>query len=254
MSRMKAIILAGGKATRLYPTTLIMPKQLIMIDGYPVIHYVLRHCLDNGVKEVIICLSDRTLKTEFSHALEGRYADLDIDYSVSPGAFGTSGRILAAARTFDDRTFITYYGDLITSFSLRDMIAQHTRNRKKPICTLAVTDSKEMEFGVAGFESDSGRISSFVERPKMRTISSFKVNVGISVCNRDSVGYCAESADFYGDTIPAMLSGGETVCGYTVDEFIDVGTFSSIEKARTLLAHSRRKRATREPRGKTPHE
>ena len=42
---MKALILVGGKATRLYPTTLIMPKQLIMIDGFPVIHYILDHCL-----------------------------------------------------------------------------------------------------------------------------------------------------------------------------------------------------------------
>ena len=232
---MKVIILAGGKATRLYPTTLIMPKQLVMIDGYPVIHYLLRHCLSNGIRDVTICLSDLALKSEFSHALEGRYKGLALSYSITPESYGTAGRISAAARTLRAEAFVVYYGDIISTFPLARMLRHHRNNRNKPICTLAVTKDVEVEFGVASVEIDSNRISKFVERPKISAISNCYVNVGVAVCDSRVIAFCKNRADFFRDTIPEMISKGEMVCAFQIARFIDIGTFNSIDSARDFL-------------------
>ena len=237
---MRAIILAGGKATRLYPTTLIMPKQLVMINGYPVIHYVLQHCAINGIREATICISDRGIQREFVNALEGRYPQMTIDFSISPRSFGTAGRIQEALKKFSDGTYVAYYGDIITDFSLRDMIKRHQKDSRKPICTLALNGKKEIEFGLAKFETDSSRVSKFLEHPKISKISPFKVNVGISVCERRTSKFCLPGSDFYRDAIPAMISHGDFVLGYPIANFIDVGTFRSIEVAKKLLSNKSR--------------
>lgn len=244
---MKALVLAGGKATRLYPMTLIMPKQLIMINGYPVIKYIIDHCRNNGINGIVVCMSDNSFKYQFYNALpQDMYPGMTIEYSVSPESFKTSGRILAAREFMTEDDFVVYYGDIITEFNLRSLIDFHRKQTRKNgcICTLATIGSKELEYGVALQKDKVSRITYFKEGPRISDISDFRVNVGISVCNKGVLQYCQEKSDFYGDVIPHMIEQGEYVYGYEIDKpFIDIGTLKAIEKATKTMRRRRQELA-----------
>ena len=218
---MKALILVGGKATRLYPTTLLMPKQLIMIDGFPVIHYILDHCLKNSIDNVIICMSNSVSHTQFYNAIGTKYKNLKIDYAI-----------LSARKYVKHESFVVYYGDIITTFNLSEMIQRHNKLNVKNNCiaSIAVTNNTTLEQGLTKSEKKTSRIIEFIERPKIKAISDFSINVGISVCSNKVLNYCTNKGDFYKDTVPLMIKKREFLSKYDITDFIDIGTFSNIEK------------------------
>lgn len=229
---MKALILAGGKATRLYPITLYMPKQLIMINGHPVIYYIMDHCAKNGVSEFIIC-TDLAKKKHFFNALGNvSRLGLDIQYSTAPERYSTAGRVLRAKKLLgNEDNFVVYYGDIITGFDMKSMIGFHEVMVAQDTCiaTMGVTNSSQVAFG-GGFMENNGRINSFMEKPKISEISNFVINIGIGVYNSRIFKYCRPEADLAGNVIPSAIKNGENVYGFNVDEpFYDVGTFASIE-------------------------
>jgi NDP-sugar pyrophosphorylase family protein len=234
--------MAGGKATRLYPMTLFIPKQLIMINGHPVIYYIIKHCKDNGISEFVLCISGNHFKRHFYNALgDGSFLGVKIEYSVAPQSIKTAGRILRAKDFIDSDNFVVYYGDIITNFNLSSMIKFHESMvlRNKCICTLAMSKSASLEVGVGMEEKGTSRIICFKEKPRVSDISIFKVNVGIAVCNLRILDYCTENTDLFSDAVPRMIEQNEYVCSYVIDEpFYDIGTFSNIEK---VLKTTRRK-------------
>ncbi len=239
---MKAFILAGGKATRLYPMTLIMPKQLIMINGFPVIKYILDHCMKNDINEIVLCISDNSFVNQFQNAISTKlYPNLNIDFSIAPESFNTGGRLFAAKDFMDEDDFVVYYGDIITDLNLRAMINFHKMQSKKGCeCTLATVGTKELECGVALQKEKISKIKIFKERPRISDISDFKINVGISVCNKNVIKYCQEKSDFYSDVIPELIKVGKTVYGYEVDKpFIDIGTLKAIEDANKSMKQNK---------------
>ena len=240
---MKTIILAGGKATRLYPITLYVPKQLIMLNGYPMIHYVIKHCKSNGIKNMVLCISD-THKSDFVNALgDGKYMKTNIEYSVAPEHYGTAGRILHAKKLIgNDDDFIVYYGDMITNFNLKSMIKFHNSmsSDESHICTLAMSGSRKCDFG-GGFEiKGTHKIIKFTEKPKVSEISNFKVNTGIGIFKRKILQYCQKKGDLNGDVLPRAIKNGKSVYCFTIKEpFYDIGTFAVID---TLLKEIRRQK------------
>lgn len=228
---MKALILAGGKGTRLYPITLYMPKQLIMINGYPVIYYIMDHCVKNGVSEFIICI-DLAKKEHFFNALGdvSRFG-LDVQYSIASERYNTAGRVLHAKKLIkNEDNFIVYYGDIITDFDLKTMIHFHEAMVAQDNCiaTMGVTNNSQVSFG-GGF-MNNGRIVSFREKPKISEISNFFISIGIGVYNSRIFKYCRPEADLAGNVIPSAIKNGENVYGFKIDEpFYDIGTFANIE-------------------------
>ena len=240
---MQALILAGGRASRLYPLTLCMPKQLIMVNGYPVIHYIMEHCRNNGVEDVILCISDNPMKFDFFNAIgDGKRNGVKVSYSIGPDSLGTGGRLILASNLITDDDFVVYYGDIITLFDLREMIDFHRIRCSKVGCiaTLAVCNKVRLECGVVMNHRNSQRVMDFRERPKVAEITDCKINVGIAVCNKRLLRYCRDDCDLFGDVIPSALEAGETVSSYDIrDVFYDIGTFRSLEKVAQILRQNR---------------
>jgi NDP-sugar pyrophosphorylase family protein len=238
---LKALILAGGKATRLHPLTLHMPKQLIMIDGRPVIHYIIDHCKKNGIRDFILCTSE-SLKADFKNALgHGEALGVNIQYSIKPDWLGTAGRIVSARHQIVGEDFLVYYGDIVTSFDLKPMIEFHKRlaEQKNCICTLAVSRDKVLEIGlVLSEEGGSHRITQFKEKPRVSEVSDFRVNAGIAACSSRIFSYCGLKDDLFHDVLPELISDDQLVSSYLIrGPFFDIGTFSSIEQIARKLRH-----------------
>jgi NDP-sugar pyrophosphorylase family protein len=235
---MKVMVLAGGKATRLYPLTLHTPKQLLMLNGFPMIYYLLDHCKRNRIRDFIICVNPEH-KTHFINALgSGSFLGVNISYSVSPEDFGTSGRILSAKNLLKgEDDFIVYYGDIICNLNLESMIKYHHERRRADNCvaTQAITNSSFVSFGGC-FKDSNNRILSFREKPRISEISDFHVSIGIGVYDSRIFKYCKPKDDLARETIPHALEKGEHVYGFPVKvPFYDIGTFSSIQEASEVI-------------------
>ena len=236
---MKAIILAGGRATRLYPVTLYMPKQLMMINGYPAIYYIINHCKINGINNFVMCISDNGLKEHFYNALgNGSHLGTKLTFSVAPDYVGTAGRMLGASKFIKDQDFVVYYGDIITTFDLKRMIQFHNKLRKQNncICTIAISSSKLLEFGVCSQMDGTSKVLEFKERPHMSEISRFKVNCGIAVCNKRILDHCKKNEDLFRHTLPRMIKKREFIASYDIqNSFYDIGTYANIEHILSAL-------------------
>ena len=131
---MKAVILAGGLGTRLKPYTNSLPKPMLPLGEKPILEHLIEWVRKNGVKEIVLCVSYLRKKIE-DYFGDGEKFGVKIEYAISKKPLATAGQ-LKTAEKFIDGTFVCIYGDSIYNFSLRNMIAQHTKN--KSIVTMSL--------------------------------------------------------------------------------------------------------------------
>jgi NDP-sugar pyrophosphorylase family protein len=164
---MKAIILAGGKGSRLRPYTFVLPKPLIPVGGSPVIEILLKWLCRNGVNNVWITIG------YLGHLIRslcgnGSQWGMEITYSEEPEPLGTIGPLLLIRDQLKE-TFLVVNGDLITDLDLRTFISFHKERRG--LITIAVTE-KNVKVDLGILESADGRVTTFREKPVMKFYAS----------------------------------------------------------------------------------
>src|SRR5512135_2019181 len=115
---MKAVVLAGGRGTRLAPYTHILPKPLMPIGEMPILEVLLRQMKRAGVNDVVLTVGHLAalLRSYFGN---GEQWGLCIDYSYEDMPLGTAGP-LASVQGLDD-TFLVTNGDVLTTLNLRKL-------------------------------------------------------------------------------------------------------------------------------------
>jgi len=173
---LKAVVLAGGYATRLRPISYALPKLLFPVLGKPMIYWTLDLLDGIGVTEVLLGVNylAETLRARVGSS----YQRMRINYSLESQELGTAGPIkLAAANTEMNQTFIAMNGDVIAQIDLRDMLRQHQQSGA--LITDALHEVKDpSRFGVVQMDAQN-RIELFVEKPGPRAAPSRLVNAGI---------------------------------------------------------------------------
>jgi mannose-1-phosphate guanylyltransferase len=225
---LKAAILAGGAGTRLYPITAYVPKSLIPIGSRYVIEYILEYLKHYNVRDIVMLISAKESDLLRNHLGDGKRFGVNIEYSVAE-RIGTAGALGAAASLLGDR-FLVYYGDVLTDMNLAEMIEFHESMRAT--CTIAMTTSVPMEYGVARV-ADDGRVTYFEEKPILK---EYPISMGILICNRDVLPYCTPNTDISHEVVPQLLKDEKPVFAYlTSKRHYDIGTFKNLEEARTLV-------------------
>src|SRR5207237_530377 len=142
---MQAVILAGGKGTRLRPYTTVLPKPLMPVGDYPILEIILRQLKRADVTRVVLAVG------YMSHLFEAFFQDgqrygLEISYSFETEALGTAGPLGAIVDALDE-DFLVLNGDLLTTFSYRNVFAHH--KRVDAAATIgAFRRSVDIDFGV----------------------------------------------------------------------------------------------------------
>ncbi len=228
----KAMILAGGKGTRLMPLTSMTPKVLLPIGGVPLIKYQISWLKRNGISDIAINLHH--LGNKITNYLgDGSRFGVRIAYSYEYTLLGTAGAVKRMEGFFDGG-FIVVYGDILTDFNLSQMVSFH--RVKGSLATLAVFSvSNPWEVGVVQIEED-GRITSFVEKPDCGSTVSNLGSGGIYIMEKEVLKYipCESSSDFAYDIFPKLLENGRRIYGYMLtseDYLIDIGTIEKYAKA-----------------------
>src|SRR5688500_15184156 len=180
---MKAILLAGGKGTRLRPLTLHTPKPVVPIFDRAFLHYqidLLRQLPE--VDEVILSLNYQPRRIEDVFG-DGTGTGVKIRYVVEPSPLGTGGAIRYAAQGVDD-TLVVFNGDVMTSVDVKAVVKLHRQHQAKAAIVLTPVDNPSA-YGLVETESD-GRIRRFLEKPNPDEITCDTINAGIYVLEPDT--------------------------------------------------------------------
>jgi NDP-sugar pyrophosphorylase family protein len=224
----KAAILAGGAGTRLQPLTEYVPKSLLPLGSRYLIEHVIDYLRANGIREVIMLVSDHEVELIRNHLNDGHRFGVQVEYSIAK-RIGTAGALKAAEDLLGER-FVVYYGDVLTRMNLKAMIEYH--NSKKAIVTLAMSTSVPIEYGVARVSED-GRLLYFEEKPVLK---EYPISIGIDIFENEALSYCKPYTDIAQHVIPSLLHDKKPVYAFlTKERHYDIGTFKSLEEIREIL-------------------
>jgi NDP-sugar pyrophosphorylase family protein len=221
---MRAVVLAGGKGTRLEPYTTILPKPLMPIGEMPILEVLLRQMKRAGINHVVLTVGHLAplLRAYFG---DGAQWDLDITYSTEQVPLGTAGP-LSLVRGLE-KTFLVTNGDVLTTLNLKKLIAFH--KQKGGIATIAAHQRQiRIDLGVIQWDGDD-RISGYIEKPT----TDYSVSMGIYVFEPRVLEYIpvGQYLDFP-DLILKLIANGEVVNGYTFDGYwMDLGRADDYHQA-----------------------
>ena len=222
---MKAVILAGGKGTRLAPYTKVLPKPLMPIgEDMPILEVLLRQLKRAGIDDVTLAVGHSAgLLCAFFQ--DGERLGLHITYSYEDQPLGTAGP-LSLLDGLDD-TFLVTNGDVLTTLHLPALIDSH--RRRGAIATIASSVKKvKIDLGVIGIDGGS-RIVGYTEKPTYE----FLVSMGIYVFEPRVLSYIGhqERLDFP-DLVLRLIAAGERVLSYPYDGYwMDLGRVEDYEQA-----------------------
>ncbi len=222
---MEAVILAGGKGTRLKPFTVSIPKPLVPLGDEPIIGILLRQLEASGIKRVHIALGylAQLMKAYFDQM--NNHNNIEIVYSYEEEALGTIGPVKKIHGLGE--TFLLINGDILTTLSFKDLVDYH--RRQSCVLTLAVQKRQvPIEYGVVEVSPES-RIVSHQEKPSLE----IKVGMGVCVVDRRILEYIPENQRFdVPDLIRRLIDAGEAIGAYLSDDYwMDIGRMDDYEKA-----------------------
>ena len=215
IKNMTAVILAGGKGTRISEESAVRPKPMVTVGGRPILWHIMKIYASFGVRRFIVCCwyKGESIKKYFmnmnianhdiafhlaANTVSSVRADAPVeDWDVILANTGldtrTAGRILKVREYLkDDEEFFLTYGDGVADIDLNDLLEFHHKRDK--IVTIS-TAQPEGRFGAVKI-SDDGTVESF--REKARKNQSF-VNIGFMVMKRDVFAYLGDGSDMLED-------------------------------------------------------
>src|SRR6476661_4398029 len=221
---MKAIMLAGGKGTRLRPLTIHTPKPIVPIFERPFLHYQLDLLKQvPEIDEVVLSLNYQPRRIEEIFG-DGSAAGLNIRYVVEPAPLGTAGAVRYAGESLHE-SVVVFNGDVLTTVDLGAVLKLHRERKAKATIVLTPVENPSA-YGLV--ETDAhGNIQRFLEKPKAEDITTNRINAGIYVLEPDTfdripsdVAWSVERSYF-----PSLIERGETFVGYVYEGYwIDIGT------------------------------
>ena len=199
---MKAILLAGGKGTRLRPLTLHTPKPVVPVFDRPFLFYqldLLRQVPD--ITEVILSLNYQPRRIEEVIGTEA--CGLRLRYVVEPAPLGTAGAIKFAEQYLDD-TVVVFNGDVLTQVDLPAVIARHRETQAKATIVLTPVENPSA-YGLV--ETDKhGHVRRFLEKPGPDEITCNTINAGIYVLEADTFDRIPKDTAWSIERSPACLT------------------------------------------------
>jgi len=162
LSNFKAVILAGGKGTRLYPITKEMPKPLLPVNGKPILNHIINLFHSYGIKEIAI-LINKKFREDFDWWEKRYYLKGNIKIFEEKEPLGTFGGLGILKKWLGNTPFFLTNGDELKTLNLLKMIDFH-KKVKAPATIALVKVKNPRDYGVAIYKNCF--ISKFLEKPK----------------------------------------------------------------------------------------
>lgn len=231
---MRAVVLAGGKGTRLRPYTTVFPKPMVPVGEHPVLEIILHKLVREGVTRVTLSVGylSELIRAYFQIARPG-LETLAIDYVDEVTPTGTAGALRLVEGLSD--TFLLMNGDVLTTLSLERLIAHH---KTSGAALTIATHAKDVKVDLGVLEvGDADRVTGYVEKPTL----SYRVSMGLYVLEPSVLGFVPGTGHFdFPDLVHALLDAGERVASYPSDDlWLDIGRHDDYEEAQEIFERHR---------------
>lgn len=175
----RAIILAGGLGTRLYPYTLSIPKPLVAIGDYPILEIVIRQLAKNSFNHITLAVNHQA-NLIMDYFGTGRKFGIKIDYSLEEKPLGTIGPLNNISDLPDN--FLLMNGDILTDLDYLSFYNYHIDTNSIFTISSFIRENK-IDYGVLKSNNVNNLLMGFEEKP----INKYEVSMGVYMVNKKSL-------------------------------------------------------------------
>jgi NDP-sugar pyrophosphorylase family protein len=230
----QAVIMAGGKGTRLHPYSVLFPKPLMPLGDMPIMELLLRRMKAAGIEEVIIAVN------HLRHLIEVYFGDgssfgMRLYYSDEDKPLGTAGAIGNMLPLLDETFFVTN-GDLLTTMDLKRMALNHIAAQADASVGIYERENK-IDFGLIEVDTEN-RLCAYREKPT----SKYYVSMGVYILKREAVRPHVSKVDYL--DMPSLLlkikeSNGNVACFRDNCVWLDIGRPDDFALAQKMFEEDR---------------
>ncbi|MCL2247780.1 MAG: sugar phosphate nucleotidyltransferase [Oscillospiraceae bacterium] len=211
----KAVILAGGKGTRLKPYTAVLPKPLMPVGEYPILEVLIRQLKHFGVTDITLAVNHQAelIRAFFN---DGSRLGVDISYSLETKPLSTMGPLSMIDDLPED--FLVMNGDILSDINFKDLLTYH--REKEAIFTIAASKREaSIDYGVLKVVNEV--LVGFEEKPSLH----YEVSMGIYAVNKKILNYIPKDTAFgFNHLMDKLLSLDIPVNVFSFDgKWLDIG-------------------------------
>ena len=224
----RAVVLAGGRGSRLAPYTTVLPKPLMPVADRPILDIVLRQLRAAGFDDVTLAVG------HLAHLIravlgDGSAHDLSIRYNDEPEPLGTAGPLASIAGL--DGTFLMLNGDVLTTLDYRELVLAH-EHAGNALTIATHRRTVRTDYGVLHTDGSLGsthRVLDYDEKPELR----YTVSMGVYVLEPAAVAHVVPGRRMdLPDLVLALLAAGAQVGSYPYDGYwLDIGREDDYRRA-----------------------
>lgn len=238
---MRALILAGGKGTRLRPLTVYTPKPIVPVVNRPLLAYQLESLTRAGINEVTLSLSYQPDKIEDVLG-DGSEYGVTLRFVTEPTALGTAGAVAFAVESREEPVLVLN-GDILSSLDVARMTEFH-KDRESSITIALARVADPSSYGLVAI-NDRLEVESFLEKPgdSVAKGNINTINAGIYILEPEALALIPSgtSSSFEYDIFPAALERDLKFSGFVLEDgyWQDVGTPASYLAANLAVISGR---------------
>lgn len=228
-----AVVLVGGKGTRLRPLTLSAPKPMLPTAGVPFLEHLFSRIRAAGVRHVVLGTSYKAEVFE-EYFGDGAAFGLELEYVVEEEPLDTGGAIRNVADRLRAEDVLVFNGDILSGVDLRAVVGTHRAAEADVTLHLVKVDDPR-RFGCVPTDLD-GRVTAFLE--KTENPPTDQINAGCYVFRRSVLNDipAGRRVSVERETFPGLLAAGARVQGFVDTSYwLDLGTPSAFVQGSTDL-------------------